>query len=106
MYVCIYIYIYIYIIHIIHIYIYRERERERYYDDRAQRRNVRTPYRKSLGPCRPTPSLTQRWAPAWTPAESKKLSPPPTSGLPQVKEKTERHRKTKDSLAAGIGGWG
>ena len=38
--------------------------------------------------------------------ESNKLSPPPTSGLPREKEDTEKRRNTKDSLAAGIGGWG
>ena len=31
------------------------------------------------------------------------VSPPPTSGLPQVEEDTVRHWKTKNSMAAGIG---
>ena len=38
--------------------------------------------------------------------EPKKLSPPPTSAFPQVEENAEKPRKTKNSLAAGIGGWG
>ena len=35
-----------------------------------------------------------------------KLSPPPTSGFPQVEESLEKHGKTKNSLATGIRGWG
>ena len=31
---------------------------------------------------------------------------PPTSGFPPMEENTEKHRKTKNSLAAGIGRWG
>ena len=38
--------------------------------------------------------------------EPQKLSPPPTSGFPRVRESTEQHGKTKNSLAAGIGGVG
>ena len=36
-----------------------------------------------------------------------KVTPTPTSGFPQVEENTENtHRKTKNSLATGIRGWG
>ena len=38
--------------------------------------------------------------------ECKKLSPPPISGLPQVKGNTEKHRELKQGLAAGSGGLG
>ena len=38
--------------------------------------------------------------------EPQKLSPPPTSGFPQVEENIGTHRKTENSLAAGIRGWG
>ena len=38
--------------------------------------------------------------------EPKNLFPPPTSGLPQVEENTEKYRITKNSLVAEIRGWG
>ena len=38
--------------------------------------------------------------------EPQQLSPPPTSGFPQVEENIGTHRKTENSLAAGIRGWG
>ena len=34
------------------------------------------------------------------------FSPPPTSGFSPVEEHIEKRRRTKNSLAAGIGGWG
>ena len=56
-----------------------------------------------------SPAGTPRCPAAWLSGlfvGAPKVIPGPTSGCPQAEESTEEHRTAKNSLAAGIRGWG